>query len=360
MFFQNIYTSLTLNGQFYTKPELLQLRKTTNLPKWQQSLYQFIQDWLENSPYIEVQTSGSTGTPKCIRLEKERMVNSAKRTGQYFQFKKGQRALLCLPCDYIAGKMMVVRAFVWALDLWIVPPAGNPMTVQHQRFDFAAMIPMQVSNIVEQTPEKFQLLQQLIIGGGKVNRSLYQQLQQLPTQCYATYGMTETITHIAIQQLNGAGQSAVYNALPSVKLSLDERGCLIIDASDISTEKVVTNDIVRLINDQQFEWLGRLDNVINTGGVKVFPEQIEKKLENFINNRFFISFLPSEKLGQQVIVIIEATVWTPQQLLDFKERISKVLSKYELPKQYFFVEHFLETPTGKVQRTATKACLKLS
>ena len=354
------YTTLTINGQIYDKSALTELiDNKTDLPAWQQSCYQFIKDWLSKEDYIEVQTSGSTGTPKRIRLEKVRMVNSAKMTGHYFNFSKGQKALLCLPCDYIAGKMMVVRAFVWDLDLHLVAPTGNPMKDNMKQFRFAAMVPMQVTIVQEESPEQFKFLEQLIIGGGKVGQALYKALQQLPTQCYATYGMTETITHIAIQKLNGTRQSDYFEALPDIQLSLDHRDCLVIEAPQVAEGQVITNDIVQL-EKNQFKWLGRFDNVINSGGVKVFPEQIEKKLESIIEIRFFISYLPDEKLGQKVILILEDISWNETQIADFQLKMKKVLTKYEQIKAFYFVNSFAETPTGKIQRNRTKSLLHLS
>jgi len=361
MAFQNKYISLRLNGILYDKQALLALVKNQkNIPFWQQSLYQFIVEWLDDEDRVVVQTSGSTGTPKKIHLRKAAMINSAKMTGKYFQFKQGQTALLCLPCNYIAGKMMVVRSFVWGLDLQTVEPVGNPMETIEQTIDFAAMVPLQVARMLEKTPEKAVLLAQLIIGGGKVSQNLNEQLQSLSTKCYATYGMTETITHIAIQKLNGPDKKTTFQTLPNVQLGLDERNCLVIDAPAVVAEPVITNDIVRLLTPTQFEWLGRFDNVINTGGVKVFPEQIEKKLEKIIKTRFFIQYLADETLGQRVILIIEDNPWNSRQTTEYKKKIHQLLSKYEQPKQLFFIEKFEETPTKKVHRLKTKALLKLS
>jgi len=280
-------------------------------------------------------------------------------TGHYFNFSKGQKALLCLPCAYIAGKMMLVRAFVWGLDLHLVAPAGNPMKGNTEQFSFAAMVPMQVTTVHKESPEQFERIAQLIIGGGKVGQALYRALQQLPTQCYATYGMTETITHIAIQKLNGIRQSDYFEALPDIQLSLDKRDCLVIEAPNVAEGQVVTNDIVKL-KENQFKWLGRFDNVINSGGVKVFPEQIEKKLESIVKIRFFISYLSDEKLGQRVILILEDISWNEAQIANFQLKIKKLLTKYEQPKAFYFVNSFKETPTGKIQRNQTKSLLQLS
>lgn len=355
----NPYTSLKINGKAYDKAALLAFDAVDNLP-WRHSFQQFIKDWLDPTPYVIVKTSGSTGTPKRIQLQKEKMVNSAKMTGEYFGFKKGQKALLCLPCDYIAGKMMVVRALVWELDLQLIEPAGNPLKDVNTPIDFAAMVPMQVLTVLKETPEKMRLVRQLIIGGGKVSSQLLKQLQNISTACYATYGMTETITHIAIQPLNGLHKTEAFQTLPDVQVGQDNRDCLTILAPHVSEEQVVTNDIIQIIDPTSFIWLGRHDNVINTGGVKVFPEQIEKKLEILLTSRFFISAFPDKKLGEQVVLIIESTPWKAAQINDFQIKTNIILSKFEHPKHLFFLKKFLETPTGKVQRSKTKSLLQLS
>lgn len=357
--FERRYASLLLNGVNYSDEKLLAASSVgINDPKsgeyWQNSLHQFILEWVNDKSFVTVNTSGSTGQPKSIQLSKERMMNSAFMTGKYFDFKSGKTALLCLPCDYIAGKMMVVRAMMWGLDLQLVPPVGNPMASIETPIDFAAMVPLQVSNIFDQSPEKFTLIKQLIIGGGKVNTQLQQKLQTIPTQCYATYGMTETITHVAIKKLNGLQPSPDFQALPHITFDTDKRGCLTIDAPKLSENLVVTNDIIDLKNKQQFEWLGRYDNVINTGGIKVFPEKIEAKLEKLITQRFFITSIPDKKLENKVILIIEDQSWIQKKIDILTLDLKRVLSRFEQPKQLYFLEKFEETPTKKIQRNRTK------
>ncbi len=361
--FDRRYVSLLLNGVNYTDEKLvapssvgIETGKTG--ADWQQTLHQFLLNWMDKSDFITVNTSGSTGKPKQIQLSKERMMNSAFMTGKYFGFKSGQTALLCLPCDYIAGKMMVVRSIMWGLDLQLVPPTGNPMANIDQPIDFAAMIPLQVANIFEQSPEKFGLIKKLIIGGGKVDAQLQAKLQTIPTECYATYGMTETITHVAIKGLNGEHQSDYFQGLSNIQFATDTRGCLTINAPRLSEKLVVTNDIVDLKNTQQFEWLGRIDNVINTGGVKVFPEKIEAKLEELITSRFFITSFPDKKLENKVVLIIESGKWIKEKINVLKIDLKQVLSKFEQPKAIYFIEQFEETPTKKIQRQRTKGKVK--
>jgi len=357
--FQRKYVSLIINGFNYTHEALLAGAWFKNYPSikketWQKSLHQFITEWMNEADFVTVQTSGSTGQPKKIKLLKKRMMNSAFMTGKYFNFKSGQKAILCLPCDYIAGKMMVVRALMWGLDLQLVPPKGNPMADIIEPIDFAAMIPLQVANIFEENPDKFSLIKILIIGGGKVDAQLAKKLEMISTQCYATYGMTETITHVAIKKLNGPQQSTHFEALSNISLSTDKRGCLKIDAPKLSENTVVTNDIVDLKHGQQFEWLGRFDNVINTGGIKVFPEKIETILEKIITQRFFITSLPDKKLENKVILIIEDKAWITKKIDTLLLDIKQVLTKFEQPKAIYFVDKFEETPTKKIQRNRTK------
>ena len=356
------YTTLTLNGKTYSKAALLTKVKTVELnvsttSTWEKSLFRFISEWLDETAFVIVKTSGSTGKPKLIRLEKDKMVASAKATGHYFQLGKKTMALLCLPCDYIAGKMMVVRSFVLGMNLLTVSPSSYPLSEKLENVDFAAMIPLQVANSLAANFVQFNQIKQVIIGGGAVDSTLLQRLQKVKPICYATYGMTETITHIAVKRLNTPQATAIYQALENVQFSQDKRGCLVIDALHLSSEKVTTNDLVHLVNRYTFEWLGRYDNVINTGGIKVHPEQVEKKLAIFISCRFFIASLPHEKLGNQVILVIEGDANKSQHLLeiDFKT----ILSKYEIPKRIYFQSKFAETPTGKIQRQQTIQALDL-
>jgi len=331
--FDRRYVSLIINGTNYTDEKLIDPNSVGIVSDklaadWQLSLHRFILDWVDKKDFVTVSTSGSTGIPKKIQLTKERMMSSAFMTGKYFDFKSGQRALLCLPCDYIAGKMMVVRSIMWGLDLQLVPPTGNPMANIEQPIDFAAMVPLQVMNVFEQSPEKFKLIKKLIIGGGKVDAQLQEKLQSIPTECYATYGMTETITHVAIKGLNDQHQTNYFEGLSDIYFATDTRGCLTIHAPRLSEELVVTNDLVNLKNAQQFEWLGRIDNVINTGGVKVFPEKIEAKLEKIITARFFITSFPDKKLENKVVLIIESDKWIKEKIDALKLGLKQVLSKF--------------------------------
>lgn len=306
---------------------------------FEKSVGTFILDWFDEKDYIEMQTSGTTGTPKTIRVKKQAMVNSAIATGQYFDLGHSIKVLHCLPTQYVAGKMMLVRAFILGWDVQLVEPSSNPLERNTTVYDFAAMVPLQA----KQSLDKLDKVKKLILGGAKVTAGLAKQLEGLKTEVYETYGMTETVTHIAAR---GVGESA-FEALPNVSLSKDERGCLIIHANAVATEPVVTNDVVDLINNTHFIWLGRYDNVINSGGIKLYPEQIEEKLSAHISQRFFVKGVPDETLGEKLVLVIEGKKY------DVDDAVFSGLDKYEKPKEILFADKFSETGSGKLQREET-------
>ncbi len=327
-----------LNGKSFSSEEeiLIYSKKISN------SVFNFLKDWFSSYDFIEVKTSGSTGIPKVIRLKKEFMINSAKATGNFFNLAEKTTALLCLSTDYIAGKMMLVRAMVLGWEMDIIEPTS---TIKIDKtYDFSAFVPLQLRNSLSEIHK----IRTLIVGGGVVSNDLLEEIQNCKTDIFATYGMTETITHIAVKKLNNCTnfERNYYQVLPNVKIYIDERKCLLINAPNVSKSLVKTNDIVELISDKHFEWLGRFDNVINSGGVKLFPEKIEEKLSKIIKNRFFVSAVSDAVLGQKLILIIEGK----SQKIDLK---SAELSKYEIPKNIYFVEQFIETETKKIQRKKT-------
>ncbi len=352
------YRTLTLNHHTYQEAELVafcQQQLEHPLPEWEHDLYTFINEWVSDAPTVVVNTSGSTGTPKTMTLQKHFMVNSAQMTGKHFNLQPEDTALLCLSTNYIAGKMMVVRAFVLGLNLITVPPDGHPLQHVQESLSFAAMVPLQVHNSIEEHPHQLQHIDQIIVGGGAVSHDLLQRIVRLPNRFYATYGMTETITHVAVKAL--ASESTDYLGLPGVQLGQDERGCLTITAPHLSHETVVTNDLVEFEDFNRFKWLGRYDNVINSGGIKIIPEVLEQLLAELLQQRFFIASLPDKVLGEKVVLVIEGEPFDKHTLSLFKQHLRAELNRFEMPKEIFFVPVFQETPTGKVQRKATLALL---
>jgi O-succinylbenzoic acid--CoA ligase len=352
-----IHSNFKFNGHsFISVDELLAYTKYFSV-----EIHQFFESWFSVDKTIIVQTSGSTGSPKPIALKKELMINSAKSTGTFFNLPKNTKSLLCLPVQYIAGKMMLIRALTLGWHLDVVISNSNPLEDIVKQYDFSAMVPLQLENSLS----KIGNIKKLIVGGGVVSNQLQQKIQNITTKVFATYGMTETITHIAVKQLNNFSSKGLidngkifYEVLPNVTIYKDARNCLVIKAPKVTEETIFTNDVVNLISDSQFEWLGRFDNVINSGGIKLHPEKIEEKLSKIIQNRFFVTGLKDEKLGEKLILIIENNNKNVISSAVKKSLLSKIqnlksLSKFDKPKEVYFVEHFIETKTGKVQRLLT-------
>lgn len=346
-----VHKNFKLNSvSFSSSAELIEYSKSIS-----ESLFSFCRDWFSSSDIILVKTSGSTGKPKDIELKKKYMINSAKATGNFFNLFEKTTVLCCLPIEYIAGKMMIVRALTLGWHIDVIEPRSNPLNEIDKTYDFSAMVPLQLKNSLK----KLHLINQLIVGGGAVSYDLEQKIQGLSTKIYATYGMTETITHIAIKELNGIsseGDKSHYELLPSVKIYTDSRGCLVIDAPNVSDETVITNDIVDILSDKEFQWKGRFDNVINSGGVKLHPEEIEKKLSPYFTKRFFVAGVPDEVLGEKLILLIESpenSVLNSPDFETFKKMKYSILDKYEIPKEIFFLTQFVETQTSKIQRKQT-------
>jgi len=351
---------LTLNGKHYSEPQLI-VHCTEQLSiskfQWKRDVCAFILEWLNPETTVQAKTSGSTGAPKPMVLSKERMLNSAKLTGAFFRFKKDQSALLCLSTNFIAGKMMVVRAFLWQLNLIIVEPNSRPMNSVQSKIDFAAMVPLQVANSLNDRA-KLNMVRNLLIGGGAVDSSLENKLRNITTNCFSGYGMTETVSHVAIRSLNGENKSSYYTGLGKLTFSTDERECLKIDAPQVLLEPICTNDMVELINEKQFVWLGRFDNVVNSGGIKLFPEQIEEKLHAIISDPFFLAGVPDKHLGQKLVLVIEKAHPDSNYKSELEEKIKGLPNKYEQARNIIFIREFKRTPNGKLQREATLSLLK--
>ncbi len=312
----------------------------------------FLKEWYDEKEEVIGHTSGSTGKPKEIRLLKRDMLASARLTNEYFHIGPQSNLLLCLSPAYIAGKMMIVRTILSGANLITVKPTSSPLLDIKEEIDFAAMVPMQVETTLSdpETRARFSRIRQVIIGGAAVSLPLEQYLQEVPTECYGTYGMTETVSHVALRKINGIGKSATYFALGEVSFSSDERECLVIHAPHLHQQRFITNDIVRLVDHTHFEWLGRYDNVINSGGVKLFPEKIESRIAPLLSQRFFITAEEDNRLGQKVVLVIESSSWEEAERKELFLQLKACLSPYEVPKNIYFQEHFTETYSGKIVR----------
>lgn len=309
---------------------------------WQKRIQDFLNEWNSTSAWVLSRTSGSTGTPKEIQLPKASMKMSAQMTGEFFGLRPGNSALLCMPVNFIAGKMMIVRAMELKLKLYCVEPKSSIQLDFADEIDFVPMTPMQVENSFKELRK----IKILLIGGAPLSDTLRNRLKEIPTLSFESYGMTETITHIGLKKIS----EEFFTTLKGIKLRQDERKCLVIQTPYFE-EEIITNDIVELKNDSEFKWLGRFDNVINSGGIKLFPEKIEKKLKPYISEEFIITSIPDNILGQKLILVVEGAV-----ISNFQLPVS-VLSKYETPKEIHFLKEFPRTESGKVQREKIKDLL---
>jgi len=343
---------IMLNGTQIPVKKLLQNKnpKTGREPE----LIDFLKEWYSGEKNLEVKTSGSTGTPKTIRLQKEFVAESARRTLHFFKLKKNDRILHCLPMQYIAGKLMVVRALLSELDLYLTEPSTDFAFLKKEKFRFTAMVPNQVSKILksETAPgELFGNIEKLLIGSSGIPASLEKALQKVSTVCYSSYGMTETATHIALRKINGAGADGWYHCLKNIRVCLSAESCLQIYLPGLENQPLQTNDLAKLRDEKTFRVLGRIDNVIISGGIKFSPEQLEKKLEPFISEPFLISSLPHESLGQQLILVVEA-VENKKSGMKLQEICRRELEKYEQPRQIIFLPEIPQTANGKIDRKA--------
>ncbi|MDG2432370.1 AMP-binding protein [Flavobacterium sp.] len=336
--YKNVHNRFKLNGVHLNKQDLCSLSYALikEGDVFEKSIGDFLLDWFDQNSFIELQTSGTTGAPKLIRVKKKNMVNSALATGDFFDLQPGDTALYCLPTRYIAGKMMLIRSFILGLEIDFVAPSSHPLDKNTKRYDFVAMVPLQAQNSLKEIEN----VKKLIVGGAKMSKTLEKSLLKVPTAVYETYGMTETITHIAAKKI---GEKA-FSILPNITISQNDNNCLVIDAPRVADEQIVTNDLVELLNDHQFVFLGRIDNVVNSGGIKLIPEQIEEQLAAHISARFFVGGISDTDLGEKLVLVIEGE----QTVLP--EVVFESLDKYQKPKAVFYISKFVETDNGKIKR----------
>ena len=327
-------------------------------------LEEFLDEWNNDRPTVLVHTSGSTGKPKPMWVEKRKMLNSARITCDFLGLKPGDSALLCMPLDYIAGKMVVVRSIERRLKLVSIAPCGHPMA-KAEPTTFAAMVPLQVYNSLRVAEEKRKLMaiRHLIIGGGAVDEEMAAALRSFPNHVWSTYGMTETLSHIALRRLNGKDASEWYTPFDTVEVSQDAEGCLVINAPLVHDGALKTNDRVemrlnKITGKQQFRVIGRKDNVIDSGGIKIQIEEVERKLRPHLRVPFMVTKTADRKFGEAVVLLCEAPsaskALTSSDAVfsedDLRNICTSVLPPYWVPKKYVFVDKLPMTETGKPAR----------
>ena len=306
----------------------------------------FLAAWQDARSFIEVHSSGSTGKPKRMEIPKQWMIASAQLTLNQLNISEGQRALICISAAHIGGMMMMVRAIVGKLNLYILPPSSIPLL--DEKIDFTALAPLQVYALWERNGN-LDTYGTVIIGGASLNRKWITELKKSQNPIYASYGMTETVSHVALRKISGRDSEDFFQCLPGIKASVGDEQRLHLDIAHFDALHVETQDIVELIDEQRFNWIGRADNVINTGGIKLIPERLEEKLSALLSTEFFISSEEDERLGQLVILCIEGQAEGNQ----IHTLCKQVLEKHERPRKIYQVKEMKKSASGKILKQET-------
>lgn len=334
--------------------------------EFEEKVISFLQEWFSESTTVKVQTSGSTGNPKIFDVEKKKMLDSAKTTCDILGLKRADYAIICLPIEYISGKMMVVRAIERGLKLVLKTPSSIPLSELEQEIDFCAMSPLQVENSLDKIP----FIKNLIIGGAAISENLKNKIittlqnHQPSTdnhqpRIYETYGMSETLSHIALKEIYPKADEC-FTVLDGIEISLDEKGCLKINAPKLNPEILQTNDLVEINEENQFKFLGRIDNVINSGGAKIFPEELEALVKKKIPNEVAFVGVPDEALGQKLILIVENVSLDQIHEKEIINHLSQInyQQKFHQPKKIIFIDTFPRFDNGKLNRLELLDLLK--
>lgn len=356
---ETAFDSLTLDGRVLRRLEAYShferwAKEARQDETWKQDLGRLVETLtLMGGRSIPATTSGTTGPPKRMRIARNDLVNSARLTADTFGLREHDRVLLCLPCAFIAGKMMVVRAMALGLDLHIIDPRGSVLDrlgTCRDRFRFTAMVPLQVHRAIQEDRKRVEeQFHTILLGGGPVSDALEEDLQGLRTEVFQGYGSTETVTHVAMRRVNGPQRSDTYHALGRVSFSTDERRCLVVHTPHLKQKQHVTNDLVELVDGTHFRWSGRVDNVILSGGKKIHPEELEKRTAGIIPYPHFFMAFAEPALGQAVMLVLE-TEDGPEVMQDLLEELFTVLELHEMPRRVTALRAFKRTASGKVVR----------
>lgn len=332
-------------------PELLELKNQAPEGIYR-DLYTFLYAWFSEGETMKVQTSGSTGAPKVMEVSKRSMMNSACRTCRFLELQEGDSLLLSMNLKYIGAQMMIVRALVGGLRVLLQEPCAHPLAAVREQIDFLSMVPMQLASSLQREAERniLQAAKVVIVGGGAVDSLLEEQLQALPCRIYSTYGMTETLSHIAMRPLNGPERSDRYYPLPGVTLSLSVRDTLVIEVPDVCAGQLETNDCVTLYPDGSFVVKGRVDNVINSGGVKIQIEEDERLLQGVLSFPFAITSVPDSFYGERAVLLAEHPEFSAKETDEYLVLLKQTLPRYHAPRDIIFVRSLPRTENGKIDR----------
>lgn len=322
-------------------------RLLDHIEEWEKAIVSFALEWINHeNQYFKVKTSGSTGKQKTIQLSRQQMIESAMATQKFLNLKYGDSALLVLPVDFIAGKMMIVRALEIGMDLYYFPPQVSVFNKIDRPYDFAAFIPLQIQFAIDagQT-EKLNYLNISIIGGAPLSDKYIAAIKNIKSDIYATYGMTETITHIAMKDLKQEPSS--YKALPGIEFSVDSNNCLQIKSDRLPESFIKTKDVVQLTSSTTFDFIGRFDHIINSGGLKIIPEEIEEFCQKILGEDVFAGYQKDPRLGQKLVLVLESEKQNETNII---KKLKGEIPKNKIPGKVFFIQSFIRTENQKINR----------
>jgi O-succinylbenzoic acid--CoA ligase len=347
---------LILEQQKIPFTKIIDFSRKQELNPYSNSILKFCATWLRGETNFEISSSGSTGEPKIILWSREMMRWSIRNTAGKFGLKKDMHCLHCIDAEKAGGKMMLARALELQMSIEIITPSSKPMeTIVSSHFDFAAMVPLQVHELIKNGKlEELNKIDCLIIGGATMNTSDIQALQNSRTKIYTTYGMTETASHIALQRINGNNKDECFIPFADVNITINEKGCAVVTSP--FHQELVTHDLIEFCDARSFKFIGRIDNIINSGGYKIPIEKIEAATDqvltamkiNFFN--YCAAKRADEKLGEALILIMETQALPGDTMDEFKKELSEQIEKYEMPKKIYFTDKLIYTSSGKIDR----------
>lgn len=324
--------------------------------------FEFEKEWNDDLDYVVCQTSGSTGKPKEIRLSKEFMRESARRTNEFFGIISTSRLHTCLDFRYIASKMMVVRADEAKCSLTSEEPSNRPLgeIPKEERIDLLSVVPSQMDWILD-TASPWKGIRNILVGGSAIPAMIRRRIAISDYEVWETYGMTETASHIALRRV-GEDESDPFDTLPGITVSVNSKGCLVVNLPE--KQKVVTNDLAEVISSTQFRILGRADHCINSGGIKIIPEDLERQLGPFIAFDYCVSSVPDKKWGERLVLAIDIQEMEIDEEF-LKKAVTVRLNQFKkqlnlgvkAPKEVVAVKGFPKTPNGKIDRKTLRNML---
>ncbi|HLF35740.1 MAG TPA: AMP-binding protein [Cyclobacteriaceae bacterium] len=324
-----------------------------------------IKNWYGKEEFFSLQSSGSTGSPKTFKASRRMLEASAGLTLKTLQLTQGMNAVLCLDTKYTAGIMMLIRGLIGNQNIYAVNPSADPFSALPEELviDFIAIVPAQLGSIGKNNSiRRFTDRSNILVGGAPLPAELERRMQSFPGIYFQTFGMAETLSHIALKKLNGKGKSNVYETIGDITVSIAPDGCLAVKAPHLSEDKIITRDIVQLIDDRHFVWKGRADNMINSGGIKIQLEELETEIEKILDStgihvNFFITSVPDDILGEKVIMLIEdpGDLYPGEVVI---KTLKEKLKKYHLPRDIYRFRDFRYTENGKLDRLNTRKLLE--